>query len=401
MELIGLRTANSKTFDIGAGKMQCEIYGAACHYKDNYGSKIELWKDTDLNIKDGKVTTAPYELTIDGLTITVRCKQTGSTATITLSKIGGSAISTTKPAYIFKDNKATFADIALDTDLEILASNEIVKFTRILKSDKAPLDAELDVKQDGDGLRLYYQAVDADNNRLKVTAEKVGDKVAEKILASDLQFTNMVGEAKTAKYPIRIDPSLTIQPCLAGAHGYLYSPDQASTEILTYDAASYKRRGFITMSTSSIPVGAVLSAATFSVYIYAWISNLDAAKEVTCRRVTEDWTDYQVSWNHRTTADHWTTAGGSVTDTNKDTASYGHVGLGWLAFTNVLALTQDAIANRSNVFSIQLAFTVETSSTSCPYYYGEEGGSLAPKLVVTFEYALPPRVNYYPHILAH
>jgi len=403
MELIGLRTANSKTFDIGAGKMQCEIYGVACHYKDNYDSKLELWKDIDLTIRDGKLTTAPYELTIDGLTITVRCKQTGLVTTLTLSKIGTSSISTAKPEYTFKNNKATFADIALDTDLEILASNEQVKFTRVLKSDKAPLDAELDVKQVGEGLRLYYQAVDADNNQLKVTTEKVGDKVVEQILTADLLFTNMVGEAKTAKYPIKIDPILSLS-ATENANMYQYLPDNPTdTPFLLDNSNGYLRHGLAKISTASIPVGAVLSAATLSFYIYAWFASRDAAVEISCRRITTAWVETQVSWNHRTTADHWSAAGGDFTTTDMAVASTVHATLGWLNF-NVLGLTQDAIANRSNILDVLLRYTTESGTSCSPYMYNKDYAvdpTRCPKLVVTFEYALPPRVNYYPHILAH
>lgn len=370
-EIISMRTENSKTFNLGKSQYRAEISSVALHYKNDYQSKSEQWKDIDTTIKDGKVTAAPYELIIDGLTIMVRCKRTDSTITLTLSKIGASSVSTTKPEYIFKGNKATFADIVLDTDLEILATNESVKFTRVLKTDKAPLDAELDVKQDGDGLRLYYQAVDADNNLLKVTTSRVGNKVVEKIADSDLQFTDIAGEVKVAKYPIRIDPTVVLTPATEQCfivNGHPMHDNNYNGSLSLSDNDGYCYYGLLKYSLASIPVGATLSSSILDCYIAGWDGTYDAAKPVYCERTTSAWSASTVTWNTAPT----------YTATDRATGSYLHATLGWFNVPfSILALTQDAISNRANSLEVQLRHTVIVSATSLPMCSGT-------KLTVTY-----------------
>jgi hypothetical protein len=408
MDLVGLRTANSKIFDIGAGKFQAEIYGAACHYKDNYDSKIELWKDIDLTIKDGKLTTAPYELTIDGLTIAVRCKQTGSTATLTLSKIGTNILGIAKPAYTFKGNKATFADIAPDTDLEVIASNECVRFTRVLKTDKASLDAELDVKQTGDGLRVYYAATDADGNQLKVTSVKDGDKVTERILATDLQFTDRVGAIKTAKYPIRIDPTVTIQPTGKDnfLSGYLKTTNYSTlttVSVLSWAEGSYRP---ILEFTHSIPINASITSAVLSLS-YSEIAYLAAdpvGRTYWAYRLTRtDWVEGQSTWNIYKTGSSWTTVGGDYTTTDGASVVMPNAtGLPkWVNWT-VTAQVQTAVTAGTPIEFLLRDGTEGGVATGAAFFSKEytTDTTLCPKLVVTYSEPYIHR-SYYPHILAH
>jgi hypothetical protein len=267
-EIIALRSANSKTFDLGGGKYRVEISSATVHYKNDYQSKAEEWKDIDTTFnRDGKVITAPYDLTISGLTITVKCKQSGSISSLTLSKIGSSPPGTVKPAYALEGNKASFANIALDTDLEIVAENERVKFTRVLKTDKAPLDADFLVEQYGEGPIIYYSAMDADGDPVRVTTVKDGNIVSEVIREADLQMTGHAGETKTAKYPIRIDPTWQVGASTDDARRRI-TPSNWSLTSTMIEAGRYSVDGSIIkfgcgmrFTNVTIPKAATITAA--------------------------------------------------------------------------------------------------------------------------------------------
>ncbi|GAI71480.1 unnamed protein product [marine sediment metagenome] len=71
-ELIGKRTANSKTFDIGNGRRQLVVSIGDVHYKDNYADLSEKWKDIDLIWEGNRITKAPYALIHEGNKLTLK-----------------------------------------------------------------------------------------------------------------------------------------------------------------------------------------------------------------------------------------------------------------------------------------------------------------------------------------
>ena len=198
-ELIGDRTAVSKTVYLGNGEYQTLIFNGVVHYKDNYGSSIEEWKDIDLTMVDGKVTKAPYELTVNGLDVTIRDKKTGSVVYLKLTDVGTSKISV--PTLSIGKGIATAKDIATDTDLEIAWSNARISYTRILKSVNAPTDAKYSITQTGTGLELSTKAVDS-----KATFDK---SVAVISAIKDGVLTESIDTSKVSlTYPVRIDPTV-------------------------------------------------------------------------------------------------------------------------------------------------------------------------------------------------
>lgn len=202
-ELIDLRTENSKTTDLGNGTYALDSSIGAIHYKDNYTDSTELWKDIDLTMVDGKVTKAPYELTIDGLNVTVRDKKTGSITTLELSDIGDKGGKVKVPKLDITAGMATAKDIAPDTDLEITWENSRITYSRILKSDKASTIATYNITQTGTGIMLSTKAVDS-----KLDADKSVVVVSG---IKDGKLTEYVDTSKTTlTYPVKIDPTLDI-----------------------------------------------------------------------------------------------------------------------------------------------------------------------------------------------
>lgn len=211
-EVLSLRTETSKTFDIGNGIYRYVGSISVMHYKNNYSDNNEQWKDIDLTFANGQITKAPYTLTVySDAVIGIVDKKTGSFVSINLASLG-SKIKGNIAYPIYKDNKVTFKDITIDTDIVIEASNTSVKFKRIIKSNKASPDATFTIlktilkdKDGKDGFDIKYYATDNSNNlyenKLPITANIVGNTLTETI---DLSKVGGV------TYPITIDPTVDI-----------------------------------------------------------------------------------------------------------------------------------------------------------------------------------------------
>jgi len=188
-ELTNLRTLTSKTFDSGNGKRTIEASIGAVHYRED-----NQWKDIDPTIVNGKVTKAPYDLTIDfaNKSFYVKSKLDGSELTIKLK----GELNVVEPEVV--GNKVIWRDLLPDTDVVIEARNSSVRFKRILKSNKAPPDAEFDIAEKGKS-HLRYIAVDGEGNLVPIAVEKTATKLSESI--------DLTGK----KFPIEIDPTWQVE----------------------------------------------------------------------------------------------------------------------------------------------------------------------------------------------
>lgn len=204
-EIIPLRQENTKTFVMPNGNIGLDVYMGAIHYKDDYGNSYEQWKDIDTTIVNGRVDKAPYTLVIDyaNYSIAVTSKRDGSVVTLgldSLKKDGGKQLKKSGIIPITKDNKVTWKDIYTDTDIVIEAQSTQIKFKRVLKSNKAPADAEFNINwlykgQDSD---VICSGVDATGKEVKVKVTKTKDKLIEQVDTAGLV------------YPIEIDPTLNL-----------------------------------------------------------------------------------------------------------------------------------------------------------------------------------------------
>jgi hypothetical protein len=199
-EIVSQRTENSKTTYLGNGKYSLDSSVGIMHYKDNYANASEQWKDIDLTMVNGKVTKAPYELTIDGLNVTVKDKKTGAITTIGLTDVGVSKVST--PTLSISAGKATASNIATDTDLEISWKNSRISYTRVLKSANAPLDAKFAIAQIGNSITLSTKA--EDSKSLTDKSVPVISSIKDGIL------TESIDSKVALTYPVRIDPTLDL-----------------------------------------------------------------------------------------------------------------------------------------------------------------------------------------------
>uniref|UniRef100_A0A6M3JX91 Putative tail protein n=1 Tax=viral metagenome TaxID=1070528 RepID=A0A6M3JX91_9ZZZZ len=176
-ELLNSRTENSKTHNVGVGKRQLTVSMGAIHYKDDYSSAIEPWKDIDLTWEGNRITKAPYELTLDGQKITIRDKKSGDTSTIELMDA--------KPA---------------DLKWEIVPENTRVSFRHTLTVDNIPFEAKYKIDGKG-GIRI--RAFD-DDGELEVETSTKDNIITERISKVTDKTTKL---ERPAKSKIKVDPT--------------------------------------------------------------------------------------------------------------------------------------------------------------------------------------------------
>lgn len=332
-EVIEKRTENSKTYYLGKvgknDKYALDVSMGAIHYKDNYNSSTEQWKDIDLTWNNGKITKAPYELTIDGNSVTIRDKKTGSIVALTLSSIGGKSVS--KPSLLFSKGKATATNIAVDTDLEIVADNTRVKFTRILKSDKAPVESKFGLAQVGSGIKIDYQAKDSDTNtnkKVKVNASLINGVLTETVDTIGLT------------YPVRVDPTLEVIVAASNSDCWVYWNGVWLIDV----ASNYAGLGYLNGGVYMGGMGARFAGVTVpnvatitTAYMNVTASGSLALNDVNLRIVGNDADNAAVFSTIANYQDRRGTDVGGATNDNRTTAQATWDGVGaWVLGTSYL-----------------------------------------------------------------
>jgi len=262
-ELITLRTESSKTYQLGDGQYKAVFWTGIVHYKDNYASGTELWKEVNPVLKDGKVTGAPYNLEVKGDTYTMTDKRTGDSVAITPGKIGELSAS--------KDN------------FNVALFNEGFRLQREIRTKDDPMTAEFGLVVAGDSVSVRSEAYDADGNSVPMVSTIDKGKLVESIDTGKV-------DVNTVKYPLTVDPVVTLYPSgtsdgqatstvdnttwatrvAANGTGTVLTGgvSQSVLYFLSGTANDWKsnRRGCFFIDTSSLPDTSVVSSATFSVY---------------------------------------------------------------------------------------------------------------------------------------
>ncbi len=276
------RTECSKTFYIGGSQYTLEAHGGPIHYKDNYADLTEPWKDSDYTIVNGKITKAPYELTIDEakLSVTFKDKKTGEIITLSLESIGGKQVVKGKLSDQKDKTKVKWNSFDKDIDLEIEALRQSVSFKRIILDPSAPTDATFKIT--GTASKLKTKAKDANGKAIRVI-----HSIDQDVLSESLHLEDLV----TAVYPIEIDPNYGDN----GSDGYCYSwgkntYNQARTGADTAESTEtsvsvgqgyiggtgfYIMRAYAFFATSALPDDCTITAASVNLYGSADVSTED------------------------------------------------------------------------------------------------------------------------------
>jgi hypothetical protein len=358
IELANRRTESSKTYCLDYNKFRLVASPDPIHYKDNYADKSEAWKDIDLTVKDGRLTTAPYELAVDGAKLTLRDKRTGSTAVL-----------------VSPDSGFTVEPFALG-----------VRVKRVVKSaaDKADASFALDLK--GGGISVSSLAKGADGNPVPVQSALKDGILSESISPADL--------AK-AKYPIEVDPTLTVQPSAQDASIGLSSPNTPASDglyLTLWDLGgggwTFIWRQLLQFSLAGLPGGATITAANLWLYYYSYDYTNPSGKTAWAYKLTRtNWVAAQATWNIYKTGSNWTTAGGDYVTSSPAGGSIAFPGsydwMDWL----VTAIVQDAYgAGNPAEFLVKFANEGLSGGYSRAYIYGTGSSDPTkyPKLVVDY-----------------
>lgn len=386
-EIIGRRTENSKTF-LDGRKYRLESYARVVHYKDNYDSSKEQWKDIDLTFENSKITKAPYTLEVNELTIRLTSKRTGTVQILTLDRIGANPPQ--RPVtWVFIGNQAIVKNIAPATDLVIEAGANLVRFKRILHNASAPLESiftHSKVVGKADDIVLIVDARDADGKSLPVVKTDIAGKLTE-TLDSKVDLTKV-------KFPIEIDPSpLIVQPSAKDAFIALSTPTTnygAYGNLQLYDYNVDVRRNILEFDISGLPGGATLDSANLQLYYYQYERLDPSGQTVWAYKLTRtDWVESQATWNIYKTSSSWTSTGGDyVTENPAGSSTTFPASYDWMTW-NVLAIIRDAYDSSIDA-EFLVKFETETrayGSDHLGYWWSKEytdDTTLCPKLTIEF-----------------
>ena len=240
-EVAHLRTENGKTYDLGNGKYSLVAYTGAVHYKDNYANKSEPWKPIDLTWEDNRITKAPYELTLDGQTITIRDKKTGEVSTCEL-------LSSTPLGLVW----------------EIVPSRGGVSFRHTLPSDKVPFEAQFRVT----GKIPFTTSAFDDDGELELETSFVDGVLTEWLSQVKDKRT---GKVRSVKGKIRVDPTWDITASTddcniyyTGAAWVWRTLDYVAQTVGYWSATNYKSGGGMRFLNLAIPNGSTINTAFFT-----------------------------------------------------------------------------------------------------------------------------------------
>ena len=363
-EITELRTERGKTFNLGNGRKQLELCLSPIHYKDDYADKSESWKDIDLTIRDGKMTAAPYTLTIYYNAVLMRDKRTGSVATIIPSTIG--------------------TKIARLDEFVIVPHSEGFRLKRtILKGE--PTETKFNITFIGAGIKIKSSGWDAQGEPLQIRATFKDGLLSESI----------IGIFSLDQCPLEIDPDFTIQPCGADVWIQQDTPNTNRnnySQLRVFSQVDYQNRSLVQFPITwgtDIPAEILILNAVLSLYYYSYtISNPVGRTYVAQRLLRLNWVEAEATWNSYKSGSAWTTAGAGSDGndiTSTDAAnSIVPASYGWMTWT-VTAQVQAAQTGNLNI-GFRLLDSGLADNMKALFYSRETdaGASFKPKLIITY-----------------
>ncbi len=398
-ELLNLRTINKKTFDLGNGRRRLEVYGGPIHYLDGSG----LFQDIDEGFTEAD--SGGFSLKFSKLAYLVRAGE-DSTRRVYPDRndlsywidIGKPFASMGAPT---KTRNSWLWDFA-HASIRVIFGASSLKFEAILKDSSAPTSIAIPFSVTGltrsgniilhNGVEVARLAkpwaIDA-NGTLKTCSATFGSGS----LTISVNTTGLT-------FPVRVDPSLTVQPCekntslVQGDANSAYGPGGSYGNLgwlnTRCPGGSNQDKVICDYDTTSISTAATVTSATFSMYYYSASGTTPAGRTYTCYKMRrQDWVEAQATWNVYKTGSSWGTAGASNTSSDIDTTDAATATMpavnNWIDF-DVAAQVQAAVT--AGVRSLFLVLDPNTSGTNygALFYDRTYAGDTTkiPKLVVNY-----------------
>ena len=213
--------------------------------------------------------------------------------------------------YDWSDPQDT-TQCSFDTDLEIVVENTKVRFARILKSDKAPLEAKYRV-----------------TGNIRVRARDEEDELPVQWAVKDGILTEILKPDRPIRYPIRIDPTVDLQvgantdDCCS-LHSTNFSTAAGSYKAGHQDATNNNLRSGARFTNVTIPKDATIDVAYLTIQARSGESGTTAltnlmAEDTDDAATFSDLTDF--NGRARTAAVAWDSIAGWTTDADYNSVS--------------------------------------------------------------------------------
>lgn len=196
---------------------------------------------------------------------------------------------------------------------------------------------------------------------------------------------------------------LTIQPCDIDTYLDSYYPDTNygtyAYDLVYAGQGLQTRRSILKFDFSALPPGAVISAATLSLYYVATLDANPTGRTYWTYRVTQTaWTEAGATWNKYDGATNWATAGGDYTTDDGVSVVMPVAASVWIDW-DVTTMVQYAQANLSEIIHFLLRDSNEAGSFVGAQFASREYATenLRPKLIIT--YTLPELGIFVPVIM--
>ncbi|MBC7677374.1 MAG: DNRLRE domain-containing protein [Pseudorhodobacter sp.] len=341
-ELVGLRTATSRTFAGKDGRLQARLYNRPVNHRGGDGS----WQKNDTRLDDdgaggGRNKAGAYDLSLPKtlkdrpVTVSVGPDAVGF-------RLDGAAGTLERQGSI-----ATYRNALPGVDLEYQAQDAGVKETLVLGSAAAPtsfrfavsLSKDLTLTQTPEGGLVATDLAGAE--RLRFSAPSVQDASSGaagfSTEATTLRLTGTPSapvvtleldrawlQDPARVFPVRLDPSYDSYPTEStylnsGSASTNFSA--ATTLRVGVDTAAKRNNTLLKYDTSVIPRDVSVDNA----YLFLDVVGADAnaaGSTIQAKAVTRGWAASLATWATYDGSNIWTTPGGDVTGTGAATATF-------------------------------------------------------------------------------
>jgi RHS repeat-associated protein len=401
-ELVGQRTARSRTYRLKDGRRLTKLYGTQVNYLD--GGK---WKPIDTSLVvagDGgvRVAQAGFDLSLpahsDGH---VRVADDGAWVEFGLQGARGAS-----PRV--DGSTARYGDVADGVDLEYRALADGVKESLVLADRPAPARFVFDLRLAA-GLRPEQRRsgaidlVDAGGHTamsiaapfMRDAAGAVSRAVQYRLERAQTGWRVTVSadegwlDDPGRRYPVEVDPSVNVAPnpdCTLDAATPATSLCGGSELEVGWNGSTDRRAALKFDVESVVPKGANVEYGYLAMYMRS--KTTSASKELAVYRMTRAWTS-AASWNSYDGTNAWTTAGGDFDAANRwDKSQLGTAPPGAYYFFGLTELIQGW---RDGRFANQglIVKDLQSNTTNNVLRFGsteQAGTSQDPYIGITWDY---------------
>ncbi|MDQ1700020.1 MAG: hypothetical protein QOG34_1883, partial [Frankiaceae bacterium] len=406
-EIASLRTATSRTVRHANGTLTTSVYPQAVNYRTGSGQ----WQSIDTKLVPRSGPNAGWQNAANSFTTSFAPKAAGTYLTLTTNgksfafAADGAA---SRPART-SGGTITYPGAFTNSDLTYTEHSGGVEETVVLRDRSAPTDFRYTVRAFGAGKVSVHRRADgswavsqgpAPDQLFVLEAPRAQDATAGgrsmspdplrhatmsaavrgKTITVDLHVDRAWLADSQRRFPVLVDPTITIQPDTMDASFEANQPTftpYVSDRVYIGTDDNYAWRGAMKFDLSAVPSGVTVTGASLGMYYDGYCITVAAG----CN------TSGQQFEAHRMTADWSTTStAGQVAYDSTVLATVARPSAsGWMGW-NITSTVQNWLTGAQPNYGLLMKRDVETMGTSgiCPPGRAYAGGSIQPKLDITY-----------------